>query len=43
MVGKEARVIGEIVVKARESVRTETVQDTVRKTEVEVDKDGKPD
>lgn len=43
VVGKEARVIGEIVVKARESVRTETVQDTVRKTEVEVDKDGKPD
>ena len=39
MVGKEARVKEEIVVSKDAEERTETVSDTVRRTEVEVDDD----
>ena len=40
VVGKEARVVEEIALRKEGADRTETVRDTVRKTEVEVD-DGK--
>jgi uncharacterized protein (TIGR02271 family) len=40
VVGKEARVVEEIALRKESSDRTETVRDTVRKTEVEVE-DGK--
>ena len=39
VIGKEARVTGEVVVKKGVEQRTETVSDTVRSTEVEVDDD----
>ncbi len=37
VVGKEARVVGEVVIGKEASERTETVSDTVRRTEVEVE------
>ena len=37
MVSKEARVTEEVVVRKRAEERTETVSDTVRRTEVEVE------
>ncbi len=37
MVAKEARVVEEVVVRREAGERTETVRDTVRRTEVEVD------
>ena len=40
VIGKEARVVEEIALRKESSDRTETVRDTVRKTEVEVE-DGK--
>jgi uncharacterized protein (TIGR02271 family) len=40
VVAKTAHVVGEVVVKTGETERTETVQDTVKKTEVEVDDDA---
>jgi stress response protein YsnF len=39
VVSKEARVVEEVVVRKDANQRTETVSDTVRKTEVEVDDD----
>ncbi len=41
VIGKEARVVEEVAIHKEVSDRTETVRDTVRKTEVEVE-DGKP-
>ncbi len=38
---KEARVVEEVVVRKHVGERTETVSDTVRRTEVEVERDGK--
>jgi len=40
VVSKEARVTGEVVVRKEVEERTETVEDTVRRTEVEVDDDS---
>lgn len=40
VVGKEVRVTGEVVVNREVDERTETVRDTVRRTEVEVDGSG---
>lgn len=40
VVAKTAHVVGEVVVKTGEKERTETVQGTVKKTEVEVDDDA---
>jgi stress response protein YsnF len=37
VVSKEARVVEEVVVRKEADQRTETISDTVRKTEVEVD------
>jgi stress response protein YsnF len=42
VVGKEARVVGEVVVGKESSERTETLRDKVRRTEVEVDKGKAP-
>ncbi|MFL1461537.1 YsnF/AvaK domain-containing protein [Roseococcus sp. DSY-14] len=39
VIAKEARVTGEVVVRKDSDVRTETVRDTVRRTEVEVERD----
>jgi stress response protein YsnF len=39
VVSKEARVVEEVVVRKEANQRTETISDTVRKTEVEVDDD----
>ena len=39
VVSKEARVVEEVVVRKDADQRTQTVSDTVRKTEVEVDDD----
>lgn len=43
MVSKDARVVEEIGIRKEATERTETINDTVRKTEVEVedDRDGK--
>ena len=40
MVSKEARVVGEVVVGKSVAEREETVKDTVRRTEVEVEEIG---
>lgn len=40
VVGKTARVVEEVVVRKGEDVRTETVTDTVRRTDVEIDRDA---
>jgi uncharacterized protein (TIGR02271 family) len=40
VVSKEARVTGEVVVNKDATERTETIRDTVRRTEVEVDEDA---
>lgn len=40
VIAKEARVTGEVVVRKDSDVRTETVRDTLRRTEVEVERDG---
>ncbi|MBL6081593.1 YsnF/AvaK domain-containing protein [Belnapia sp. T18] len=37
VIAKEARVTGEVVIRKEASERTETVQDTVRRTEVDID------
>jgi hypothetical protein len=42
VVGKDARVVGEVVVGKEASEHTETVRDKVRRTEVEVDKGKAP-
>lgn len=42
VVNKQARVTGEVVVKKDVENRTETVRDTVRKTDVEVDRQNSP-
>ena len=42
VVSKQARVVEEVAVGKEQRARTETVRDTVRKTEVEVDRDDKP-
>ncbi len=39
VIAKEARVTGEVVVRKDSDTRTETVRDTVRRTEVEVERD----
>jgi stress response protein YsnF len=39
VVAKEARVTGEVVVNKETTERTETIRDTVRRTEVEVNED----
>ena len=41
VVAKEARVVEEVVVGKKSSDRDETIKDSVRRTEVEVEKDGK--
>jgi len=41
VVAKEARVVEEVVVGHKSSDRTETVKDSVRRTDVDVEKDGK--
>jgi len=43
VVSKEARVVEEVVVRKEAAQRTETVSDTVRKTEVEVDDERRDD
>jgi uncharacterized protein (TIGR02271 family) len=40
VIAKEARVTDEVVIRKEADQRTETVRDTVRRTEVEVDRDG---
>jgi stress response protein YsnF len=40
VIAKEARVTEEVVISKDTEQRTETVHDTVRRTEVEVDRDG---
>jgi uncharacterized protein (TIGR02271 family) len=42
VVAKQARVVEEVKVGKQQGARTETVHDTVRKTEVAVDRDGRP-
>lgn len=42
VIGKEARVVEEVVVRKDVDTRTETVSDTVRRTEVDVDRDFDP-
>ncbi len=39
VVAKEACVVGEVAIKKRDAERTETVRDTERKTEIEVEDD----
>lgn len=41
VVSKQARVVEEVSLRKEQSARTETVRDTVRKTEVEVERDDK--
>ena len=42
VVGKTARVVEEVAIRRETTERTETVKDTVRREEVEVDKAGEP-
>jgi stress response protein YsnF len=39
VVSKDARVVEEVAIKKEHDTRTETVSDTVRKTDVEVERD----